>query len=421
MAPVNWKFDFTSLMILIGEPRENTFRSSRDSICEVLVLAPIAGIQSYLKSYEALPKHSTLEYISPYGVKRAPLRNMRLHHFISYWELLKNGNYNSYDIKGPEGGKKADQKASEPESQSQNQSRPQEADQEASEPESQSQNKSRPQQLILLCIWLIFTWVYFVGVVAFWHWAPFGVLPKGTWIGIANIVTLTGWSVTIRIFEFVIIKKHEKAKKTHLEEKHSTTDLDGIIFLGEKNSGLVFKGSRADIKYWTSTNRLDYREGQTLGIANVHFQSFSLTGTILVLVFIFLTLPNGSTTDQIAFILLNLLGQLNLDIGLRLNAFRCRRSFERTTEPRGSVLTRTHVWGFAIRQFENLDQTWIDKVDLLPKTWSWDQWKTKVRTHKNAEPKDLWDEIDRNQPWRPRTLPNPNQSHTASAPRRATS
>jgi hypothetical protein len=175
MAPVHWVFDFTSLMILIGEPHESKFRSCRDTLLEVLVAAPVAGIQSYLKSYEALPNSSAIRYLSPYGVKRAPLRNMRLHYFITYWELLRNGKYTTYNI--PDG-----------------------------EP-NEGAYKS------LSAIWLIFTWLYFGGVVAFWRLAPFGVLPKGTWIGIANVATFTGWSIILRVIEFVMMKSMKLKRK----------------------------------------------------------------------------------------------------------------------------------------------------------------------------------------------------------------
>jgi hypothetical protein len=359
MAPVHWVFDFTSLMILIGEPHESKFRSCRDTLLEVLVAAPVAGIQSYLKSYEALPDSSAILYLSPYGVKRAPLRNMRLHYFISYWELLRNGKYTTYNI--PDG-----------------------------EP-NEGAYKS------LSAIWLIFTWLYFGGVVAFWRLVPFGVLPKGTWIGIANVATFTGWSIILRVIEFVMMKEHEaEEEKTRDLVPKSTSEKDGIIFLGKNNSGLVFTGSRTKIKYWTSTNRLDYREGRTMGFGNEHYQRLTLIGTILVLVLIFLTLPNGSTTDQIAFILLNLLGQFNLHLGLRLNALLCKRSFERTIQLQASVPTRTHVLGLLIRYFsgkEGVDSKWFDKVDLLPKTSIWDTWKVDVAVDRKSDPKELWEKI----------------------------
>jgi hypothetical protein len=356
MAPVHWVFDFTSLMILIGEPHESKFRSCRDTILEVLVAAPVAGVQSYLKSYEAFPNSSIIEYQSPYGVKTAPLRNMRLHYFISYWELLRNGKYTTYKVKG--------------------------------------RNRHDGGYKFLSFIWLLFTWLYFGGIVVFWRLAPFGVLPGGTWIGITNIATFTGWSIIMRMIEFVMIKEHE-AEKAKTRDPKYVSERDGIFFLGNKNSGLVFTGSRANIKYWTSTNRLDYREGETMGFLNEQFQRFTLIGTILVLVLIFLTLPNGSTTDQIAFILLNLLGQFNLHLGLRLNALHCRRNFVRTRQLLASVPTRTHVWAFLIQHFKdlNVDSTWVDNIGLLPKTPIWNKWKVKVEEDRKSDPKELWERI----------------------------
>jgi hypothetical protein len=395
MAPVHWLFDVTSLMILVGDAKESTFRSTRNTYLEVLVAAPVAGIQSYLKDYEALPDVNAIYYYSPYGGKSAPLRNMKLEHCIKHFRLLENGKYTVYKTR----------------------------------PQAEQRDWFRNRYGLILSLWLVFTWVSFGGIIAFWRLAPFGVLPKGTWIGIANIVTLSGWSIFVRFIEFVMISVHEKIEKDRSQERHPE-EPDGVIFFGKRASGLVIDGKRADIKYWTTVNRLDYSDGATFDFPNRLIQGQIKFGTSLVLVLVLLTLPNGSTTDQIAFILLNLLGQLNVRLGLRINAELCSKELQgeaSTAEaptaeapiaeaPPATVKNRTQVYGYVIRHFNKpgLNSAWIDKVGILPQTETWDKWKKEILLPENTstDPKELYDKLKEKTEPRNGTLPVSYPSRT---------
>ncbi|KAK6524347.1 hypothetical protein TWF281_011255 [Arthrobotrys megalospora] len=376
-----WVFDVTSLMILIGEAEESRFRSSRLTFLETLVAAPVAGIQSYLKTYDGISDFSRLTYFSPYGCKEAPLRNMKLDNTIRHLRLLDNGKYAAFQIKD---GNQA------------------------------SHHVHRSKYKYILPLWLIFTWFYFGALIVFWRLTPFGALPSGTWVGITNIGALTGWSVVVRVIELAMIKQREKTerKKGHPRD---LTEPDSVIFLGKRNSGLVIEGNRQAIKLWT-TNRLDYSDGDTSQIPNRYLQVFTKIGTLLVLVLVFTTVPNGSTTDQLAFVLLNILGQINVFLGLHLNAKSCLDELEPDARnaDKVPVHNRTQVYGFLVRHFKDrVDQGWIDKAGILPKTVVWDRWKERVKTDTLSDPKVLYDtiviEIEQQQRQQPAAITNMQQ------------
>ena len=95
VAPIKaWAFDVSALMVLIGEQEELRYRLAGRSLAECFVAAPVAGIQSYLRSYEILLDQSPTKYFSPYGCNSAPLRNMKLDNAIRQKGLLKDGLYN---------------------------------------------------------------------------------------------------------------------------------------------------------------------------------------------------------------------------------------------------------------------------------------------------------------------------------------
>ncbi|RDW74189.1 hypothetical protein BP5796_07631 [Coleophoma crateriformis] len=354
-----WAFDVTSLMVLIGDQEEGRLRSSRSSWIEVLIAAPVAGIQNYLKSYDAISTVAQREYFSPFGCNKAPLRNAKLDSTIKNLRLLDEGKYFVYTIKDDAG-------------------------------------KKVHRHIYLHSLWLTLTWCWFGGLVAFWYNAPFGDLPPGTWKGITNISVLTGWSIIVRTIELVMVEALEKANEPDSNSKDATTP-GGIFFLGKRNSGLVILGTRQAIKLWTSS-RLEYDEGTTYSILNRHVQIFIRIGTILVLLLVFVTVPNGSTTDQLVFILLNILGQANVFLGIRLNARSCKGQLDEQTalnDKKGVVKYRTQVYGYLIREFDgkDADPGWIDKSEMLPKTNVWEEFQTAVIKDKVTDPKVIYDAL----------------------------
>jgi hypothetical protein len=97
---------------------------------------------------------------------------------------------------------------------------------------------------------------------------------------------------------------------------------------------------------------LDYSDGKTFGIDNKYIQRFTRLGTLFVLILVFITLPNGSTTDQLAFIFVNLSGQANTFLGLHFNAKSHKETFEEAREI--LVEYRTQVYGYVVRHFKHL-------------------------------------------------------------------
>jgi hypothetical protein len=79
-----WSFDLSSFMVLVGEDEESNYRLMRRSIYELLSAAPVAGLQSYLRSYSTITDKVGPTYISQLGGKSAPLRNMRLANTIFF-------------------------------------------------------------------------------------------------------------------------------------------------------------------------------------------------------------------------------------------------------------------------------------------------------------------------------------------------
>lgn len=361
LAP--WAFDVASLMVLIGEAEERRLRSSRSTLAEVLVAAPVAGIQSYLTSFEAVS--SRLTYFSPYGCKEAPLRNVKLQSAINHLRLLDNGRYAAYSIK------------------------------KIQKDEEQTADRVRHKYYHMLLLWLAFTWLYLAALILIWAFAPLGLLPPGTWVGITNLTVLTGWSILVRVLEYFMV-----TALADLEERNSKPRdkamKDGIFFMGKRNSGLIICGTRQEIKMWTST-MLDYEEGRTFGFKNRHLQHFIRMGTIMVLLLVFVSVPNGSTTDQMVFVLLNILAQLNVFLSSHLNSKACIEELQLDNESEDEdALTRTHIWAYIIRHFHNrpgVDPDWIEKSRMLPDTPIWKQWREDILIHESDDPKELYDDL----------------------------
>lgn len=356
-------------MVLVGEAEEQRFRQSRRSHIEVFAAAPVAGIQTYLKSFYDISGSMDLEYFSPFGQKRAPLRNTSLYNVIRQKRLLDDGKFNTFKVYPNQEGNHFD--------------------------------KSAKRWAWLPLTWLLLTWLCFGGILVLCR------LPKArTWIGVTNCAVLTSWSITIRFIELRMFAKRQHKEGSGANDNTKGGN-DGIFILGSNSSGIAFHGSRDDIKYWT-TSRLDYE--QTLaGMPERAWHHFIRLGTILVLTLIFCTLPNGSTTDQLAFVLLNVLGQMNVFLGLYLSVQTCLEKWlirdiipkddsEVEKFPKAcpqdwwtrtrNVKTRTDVYAKVIRYFMKFDEVkagdWIDVSRMLPNTSVWDNWKRAILDPSNA-------------------------------------
>src|SRR5580700_6224114 len=80
-------------MVLLSEQEELNYRLMRRSLLECFSAAPVTGLQAYMRSNDSLVDLVGPSYISPYGGKKAPLRNMGLAQMISIRRLLRDGRY----------------------------------------------------------------------------------------------------------------------------------------------------------------------------------------------------------------------------------------------------------------------------------------------------------------------------------------
>ena len=99
---------------------------------------------------------------------------------------------------------------------------------------------------------------------------------------------------------------------------------------------------------------------------------------------------NGSTGDQVTFVCQNILAQMKILLGQRLNSQQYLVSLTRDeAESNENFPTRTHIYERLIRRFGN--GSWIDTVDLLPKMRKWERWRSLV-TKSKTDPEFLYDE-----------------------------
>lgn len=194
-----------------------------------------------------------------------------------------------------------------------------------------------------------------------------------TWIGLSNCVSYVVWSIGLRIFDRYNIQPM-KLKPTRLD------DPDAAIFLGRRHSGFVLEGSRKDIFPWTETG-LDVRE-----CSLSHWAAMTARlGSGLLLVWIFVTIPNGTMLDQVVFILVCMLAQFNVIVGQRINATLCLSAFEKVLEEK--TVTRTHVYASLIKRYKN--GVWVDATQLLPQTELWARWRAEIMQF-DGDPKNLY-------------------------------
>ncbi|KAF4470317.1 hypothetical protein FALBO_2797 [Fusarium albosuccineum] len=347
-----WSFDVSSLMILVNEGEEEKYRLSQRSVLECLVLAPVVGLQTYIRSYDFLLDGAKLSYFSPDGVKSAPLRYMCLSNAINHEKLLEDRQYTVYHIPDSCGGQNT-----------------------VTQP-------ATGRYQILLVLWVLFTWTAFAGIMVFTVTAP-----DTTWVGITNCAAFTAWSVLLRLIEMTNIQlgKVHDAKITLPEKK------DAVYILGRNNSAFVLEGTRHDVKYWTT--RGPVYQKRTMGVPSWVWQTFTRFGSLLMLLFIFSSIPNGSTMDQVAFIVINGMAQINVLVGQRLNSKCCLARLELDTSETPD--TRTEVYGFLVRRFKELDDKndWIDASGLLPQTKEWREWKGETKRDVRRDVNVIYNEI----------------------------
>lgn len=340
----HWSFDVSSLMVLLGESEEIRYRLAGRSLSEAIVAAPAAGIQCYLKSYDVLQRKSDIHYFSPYGCKSAPLRNMTLDNVIRQQHLLEDGHYSTYRIR--------------------------------------VQRRSVTLSWLMM-LWVAFTWLSFIAISV-----VCAVCADVTWIGLSTCVVFTSWSVLIRLVEYHMAYPLPVGQVP----VSRPGDIDAVIILGRSNSALVLEGSRQDIKHWTSCG-IVYVDRKLCLSATV-WQSATRIGTLLVLMFIFVSISNGSTIDQLLFIVSNILGQVNVLLGYCFSAKSCLQLLERVEEHSAIVETRTHVYARLLRQFKDIRANdWVEKTGLLPNTPAWKIWRQQVIEGPDKYPKELYNWI----------------------------
>jgi hypothetical protein len=113
------------------------------------------------------------------------------------------------------------------------------------------------------------------------------------------------------------------------------------------------------------------------------WQGFTRLCSLMVLLFIFSAVPNRSTLDQVAFIILNVL------VGERLNNQCVLSCLDKIEDTR--VETRTHVYAKLIQRFcdAETEKQWVYASEMLPKTKVWNAWKDRVVNNAD-DPKELY-------------------------------
>ncbi|KAG4431449.1 hypothetical protein IFR05_013061 [Cadophora sp. M221] len=328
--PAPWSFDVSSFMVLIGEAEEFNYRLMQRSLSECLTAAPVAGLQSYIRTNFALVEATGFSYFSPRGCTRAPLRNMRLVQSISRRKLLRDGSCKVYQIRSTE---------------------------------------RRPSGVTALGIVAVTSWVAFVGMLIA---AMF--LGETTWIGLSACVLLVAWSIILRMGERYCLGPASW-------KGHQPDQSDAVYVLGRRNSCFILQGSRKDVVRWTGQG-LDQKEGELVEWLCTGMR----IGSLALLLYILVVIPNGTMIDQVVFILLNTMGQVNVMLGQNLSAKACIGQLELVEEK--VVPTRTHVYAYLLRRFGN--GNWVEKADLLPQTDVWMKWRDAVISNPSRDPKELY-------------------------------
>lgn len=313
----SWNLDVSASKILLGESEELDLRLARRGLLDSLVAAPVGGLQSYLKTNDQLTERTGMTYISPSGQIKAPLRNMRLEQMIRKRRLLRYSLCSTYRA-GPSldpGGFDA-----------------------------------------WAFSWLLVSWIFFGSLVMGLYYS------KSSWIGIANCVLLVAVSTAMRLSDYLTFDV-SCVKNTNPEAYKA------VIILGPRNACFVLEGSRGDVCRCTALG-LESKMGSYESVWYGMMRALAFSTLLFVLV----TIPNGTLHDQIAFIVLNCFGQLNTKVGQYLSASRCFQSLEEIDQ--STVPTRTHVYAHLLRRYG--DGPWVDRTTLLPASSGWELWRSQV-------------------------------------------
>lgn len=282
----------------------------RRSVVESLTAAPVVGF-------------------SPFGLKNAPLRNMRLAHSLHHKHLLRDGLCSVYRV------------------------RP---------------RQDRRKWPIPMVFWTMTTWLAYSGIIT-------GLIlhPGLTWIGITNATIFVAWSIIVRLLD----RYCTEPASLQLRPDND----DAVFILGRRNSCFILEGCNKDIAKWTGRG-IRQKEGRV-----VEFLVYLMRlGSLAVILFVFITIPNGTTWDQVAFIAVNIIGQLNVLIGQKLAASRCFSELEeKETCP---VPSRTHVYAVLLRRFGSGE--WVDVASLLPQTTAWKKWRELCCSYDSWDAKELY-------------------------------
>lgn len=337
----SWQFDVSTFMVLLNVEEERHFRLIRRRWLDIWSAAPVAGLQTYLSNKNDITEATGLTYTSPYGGKKAPLRNMRVSRLITLKDLLDDGSIVFYRIREKEKG-----------------------------------NSSLASTFKHICgaklslLLTITTWTIFGGFLGLSM-----MLPSITWIGISNLSALCAWSIILRSIDRYIWVPQKYSSS--YPNRH-----DAAVFLGRRNSAFVLEGSREDVSKWTGAG-LSLRKSSRASALH----ALSRLGTVALLIFIFCTIPNGSTQDQVLFISYNILGQANTWLGQRLHS---KYSMSRLEKMKiEETKQRTHVYAALIKRCG--DGEWVDKTELLPRDKQWALWRKKIYESK-VDAKKLWEE-----------------------------
>jgi hypothetical protein len=221
----------------------------------------------------------------------------------------------------------------------------------------------------MLSIAAVTSWVVFAAMLIFSL-----VLGETTWIGLSACVLLTAWSIILRIGERYCL---QPATWKAFQAGQS----DAIYVLGRRNSCFILQGSRKDVVKWTGQG-LEQKEGELVERLCTGMR----IGSLAVLLYLLIVIPNGTTIDQVVFIMLNTMGQVNVMLGQNLNAKACFGELELVEEKK--MPTRTHVYAYLLRRFGN--GSWIEKADLLPQTEVWMRWRDAVTSNLIIDPKEQY-------------------------------
>ena len=224
----SWSFDIGSFMVLVGDSQETEYRLMQRCILECFTAAPVSGLQSYTRPLSTLTDVNGREYISVYGGKKAPLRNMRLSQTLATKDLLKDGRCLIYRI-SPHG------------------------------------TERRSQRLfICLVLWILCSWMIFCCIIA-----SVWMSKMTTWIGVSSCVSLTLLSTIIRLVE-------NRSLEITPTQPTAPEEPDAVIFLGRRNSCFVLEGTREDVARWTGFG-LQVKPGPRSKIGEIGIRLASLS------------------------------------------------------------------------------------------------------------------------------------------------